>query len=238
MANAFNADIMSVAAAIAGKSIVDSIRVLSALFPGKITFSSSFSAEDQVLAHLIAINQLDVSIFTLDTGRLFHQTYATWTNTLERYGVHINAFFPDTNAVENYVAVNGPNGFYSSIENRKECCRIRKVLPLKRALDGKKVWITGIRAKHSPERNDLPVLEWDSNNNILKYNPLLSWTNDEVWQYIHQHNIPFNILHQQGFVSIGCEPCTRAIKEGESFRAGRWWWEDTSKKECGLHIHK
>jgi phosphoadenosine phosphosulfate reductase len=218
--------------------IKDALEVLVKQFPGEVTFSSSFSFEDQVITHFILHNQLPVSIFTLDTGRLFSETYSVWNSTNERYQTHIHAYYPNHSLLEKYVHEKGPNAFYESVDNRKECCYIRKVEPLQRALKGNSVWITGLRAEHSAARHDLEQIEWDETNQIIKYHPLLHWTNDEVKEYIRQHNIPYNPLHDRGFVSIGCAPCTRAIKPGEDFRAGRWWWEDANKKECGLHVHQ
>lgn len=219
-------------------SIREFIQLLTTQFPGQVTFSTSFSYEDQVIAHEILNNQLPVSVFTLDTGRLFAETYSVWNNTNEKYNARITAYYPDYRLLEEFVTDKGPNAFYESVDNRKQCCFIRKVEPLKRALAGNAVWITGLRAEHSPDRKDLSVIEWDETNQVIKYNPLLHWTTEQVKQYINDNNVPYNILHDRGFVSIGCAPCTRAIKPGEEFRAGRWWWEDASKKECGLHIHK
>jgi phosphoadenosine phosphosulfate reductase len=218
-------------------SITEALETLHDRFPGLITFSTSFSYEDQVITDFIS-KSVPVAIFTLDTGRLFPETYSTWTRTLERYKLPVKAFYPDKEQQQSFVTNNGPNAFYESVELRQECCHIRKVVPLKKALEGKAVWITGLRSQHSPNRNDMQVLEWDEANQIIKYNPLLHWTTEEVRQYIDQHNIPYNALHDRGFVSIGCAPCTRAVKPGEDFRAGRWWWEDASKKECGLHVHQ
>ena len=218
-------------------SIVDSLHLLTTRFPGQVIFSSSFSYEDQVITDLILSNNIPVSIFTLDTGRLFAETYSVWNSTNEKYGTKIKAFYPDNTLLEVYINEKGPNAFYESLDNRKNCCFIRKVEPLKRALSGNAVWITGLRAEHSPQRKDLLITEWDENNKIIKYNPLLHWNNDEVKTYINKNNVPYNILHDKGFVSIGCAPCTRAIKPGEDFRAGRWWWENAENKECGLHVH-
>ena len=221
-------------------SVVSMEELLSALvnqFPNQVIFSTSFSFEDQVIAHTILSNRLPISIFTLDTGRLFTETYSVWNATNEKYNTHIKAYYPDHTLLENFVAERGPNSFYESVENRKDCCYIRKVHPLKRALKNNAIWITGLRAAHSADRHDMPQVEWDESNNIIKYHPLLHWTTEEVKQYINQNNIPYNSLHDKGFVSIGCAPCTRAIKPGEDFRAGRWWWEDNTKKECGLHVH-
>jgi phosphoadenosine phosphosulfate reductase len=214
----------------------DTIGWLAHEFPGKVTFSSSFGIEDQVITHMILENDLTVSIFTLDTGRLFTETYSVWNTTNEKYGIKIKAYYPNNLLLENFVQEKGPNSFYESAENRKACCYIRKVEPLKRALAENEIWVTGLRAEHSPERKNLKVIEWDEGNKIIKYNPLLTWTTDEVRGYINKNDVPYNSLHDKGFVSIGCAPCTRAIKPGQDFRAGRWWWEDASKKECGLHV--
>ena len=218
-------------------SIAQALQTAAAYFPGKVIFSTSFSWEDQLISHYIFSQDLDVTVFTLDTGRMFRETYSTWSSTLNRYNKPIKAYYPNAQAIEALVNAKGPNSFYESEENRKECCRIRKVEPLKRAVDGYSLWITGIRAEHSPNRHDMTPVEWDAANNIIKFHPLLNWSTDEVVNEIRKNNVPYNPLHDQGFVSIGCQPCTRAIKPGEDFRAGRWWWEDAAKKECGLHVH-
>lgn len=215
--------------------IQDAVQLLWQLYPGKLTLSTSFSIEDQLITHEIVGTGLPVTLFTLDTGRLFPETYAVWSSTLQRYGIAIKAYYPNQELLEPFVEANGPNAFYASVENRKTCCHIRKVEPLKRALAGKAVWITGLRSAHSSARNDLSLLEWDEGNQILKYHPLLHWSTEQVKTAIDQHAIPYNPLHDKGFVSIGCAPCTRSVRPGEDFRAGRWWWEDTGKKECGLH---
>ena len=204
----------------------------------KIVFSTSLSAEDQVITHMIFSLNLDIEIFTLDTGRMFPETYQTLQKTLEKYQKEIKVYFPAAEEVEELMTEKGAYSFYDSVENRKQCCEIRKVKPLKRALQGKTIWITGIRSEHSQNRTEMQKIEWDAANNITKIHPLLHWSNDEVWTYIKANNVPYNGLHEKGFISIGCQPCTRAVKEGEDFRAGRWWWEDTSKKECGLHTVK
>ncbi len=218
-----------------GLTISDSLRLLTELHPGQVCFSTSFSVEDQVILHHIVSAGLPIKIFTLDTGRIFSETYAVWTATQEKYGIHIEAYAPNAQHLEVFVNEKGPNAFYESVNNRKECCYIRKVEPLKRALAGQKIWVTGIRAEHSDNRSLLQAIEWDEGNQLHKYNPLLSWTTEEVKGYISDQGIPYNVLHDRGFVSIGCQPCTRAVQPGESFRAGRWWWEDADKKECGLH---
>lgn len=220
-----------------GKGAAAELLTLSRLYPGQVVFSTSFSWEDQVITHLIFSADLDIKVFTLDTGRLFPETYSTWSRTLERYGKPLSVFYPDTLSLQQFVAEKGPNSFYESVENRKQCCHIRKVEPLKRALSGNKLWITGIRSEHSPNRQDMPQLEWDDANQVLKFHPIVNWTTEEVKAFIQANQIPYNALHDKGFVSIGCAPCTRAVQPGEDFRAGRWWWEDSSKKECGLHVH-
>jgi phosphoadenosine phosphosulfate reductase len=220
-----------------GLNMTETLSLLARQFPGQVTFSTSFSFEDQVIAHEILSNELPISVFTLDTGRLFAETYSVWSSTNARYQSNVKAYYPDAATLEKFVQANGPNAFYESVENRKQCCYIRKVEPLKRALQGNAVWITGLRAEHSPDRNNLAVLEWDEGNQVIKYNPILHWTTEQVRKYIDDNNVPYNPLHDKGFVSIGCAPCTRAIRPGEDFRAGRWWWEDAAKKECGLHVH-
>jgi len=221
--------------AIKGMEVSQSLAYLSELFPSKVTLSSSFSWEDQVLSHFVLDGELNVEIFTLDTGRLFPETYTVWSKTNDRYKTQIKAYYPNQGEIEKYVNEKGPNAFYNSVADRKGCCFIRKVEPLKRALKNKSIWITGLRAEHSPERQDLQTLEWDEGNSIIKFNPLLHVTTTELKKIISDHSIPYNPLHDKGFVSIGCAPCTRAIQPGEDFRAGRWWWEENTKKECGLH---
>jgi phosphoadenosine phosphosulfate reductase len=218
-------------------SIEDALLALTKEAPGQVVFSTSFSWEDQLISHFIFSNNIPINVFTLDTGRMFPETYSTWSSTLERYKKPITAYYPDALALQDYIVEKGPNGFYESVENRKQCCGIRKVEPLKRALAGKKIWVTGIRAEHSANRDHMPQVEWDEVNQVIKFHPLLHWTTDQVKDYIRKENIPYNPLHDKGFVSIGCAPCTRAVRPGEDFRAGRWWWEDSTKKECGLHVH-
>lgn len=200
------------------------------------TFSTSFSLEDQIITHLIAANKIPISIFTLDTGRLFEEVQKTHQKTLDTYGIKIETYYPETNAVQDFVKTNGINGFYNSIELRKSCCHIRKVEPLNRALQGVQIWISGIRREHSEFRNDMPFAEVDSARNLIKIYPLLDAGEDEVWNYLRANNVPYNPMYEQGFASIGCAPCTRAITAGEPPRAGRWWWEQGDKKECGLHF--
>ncbi len=214
---------------------VQQLQYLADEFKGEIVFSTSFGWEDQVITHLIFSNNIPIKVFTLETGRLFPETYYVWNRTLEVYNKPIHAYYPQTDAVQNMVNLKGPNSFYESVENRKECCHIRKIEPLKRALKGNKLWVTGIRAEQSANRDDMENLEWDEGNKLIKFHPIFNWTLDEVKNYIKKNNIVYNTLHDKGFPSIGCAPCTRAVQPGEDFRAGRWWWEDQSKKECGLH---
>lgn len=214
---------------------LEALRTLSLRFAGRISFSSSFGIEDQVISHYIFSNQLPVRVFTLDTGRNFQETYSTWSRTVERYGHLIESYAPQADALEALLAKKGPNSFYNSVEDRKECCRIRKIEPLNRALKNTDLWVTGIRAEQSANRSDMQPIEWDAERQIIKFHPLFYWSFDAVQDFARKHKVPVNPLHNKGFVSIGCAPCTRAIQPGEDFRAGRWWWEDTSKKECGLH---
>lgn len=217
------------------KSPLDGLRRVAELYPGQIVFTTSFGIEDQVITDMIFSNDINIEVITIDTGRLFKETYKVFSKTIEKYGRNIKTYFPDTASVERMLSKKGPYSFYESIENRIECCHIRKVEPLNRALKGMKCWVTGIRAHQSSSRDELKMIETDDARGIYKYNPLLHWELSEVEDYIKEHNVPYNILHDRGYVSIGCEPCTRAIKPGEDFRAGRWWWESGSSKECGLH---
>ena len=200
------------------------------------SFATSLGAEDMVLTDLIARAKAEIEIFTLDTGRLPEETQRVIQAVRHRYGIAIRAFAPERQDVEEYIRANGPNAFYDSIELRKECCRIRKVVPLGRALSGKRAWITGLRREQSATRADLAVREWDADHEMEKFNPLIDWTTDEIWAYIRAYDVPYNALHDQGYPSIGCAPCTRAITPGEDIRAGRWWWENPETKECGLHF--
>ena len=215
-------------------SIEETLAFLANEYKDKVVFSTSFGQEDQVITALIGKNNLPITIFTLDTGRLFQETYDVFHKTLKKYQIDIKTYFPETSAVEELLNKKGPNSFYESVENRKECCFIRKVAPLTKALKGNSIWITGLRAEQSENRNDLDLFEYDEKFDIIKFNPLLKWTLEEVQKYLDDNNVPQNALHKQGFVSIGCAPCTRAIVPGEDIRAGRWSWE-SSHKECGLH---
>jgi phosphoadenosine phosphosulfate reductase len=199
-------------------------------------FASSLAAEDMVLTDLILRAKLPIRIFTLETGRLHKETLGMLDRIREVYGYEVEAFRPDTAAVDAYVQQNGLNAFYDSVEMRKECCRIRKVDPLNRALAGQRAWITGQRRAQSATRTDLNVQEDDAAHGMAKFNPLADWSEEDVWHYIRSNNVPYNPLHDRGYPSIGCEPCTRAIQPGEDVRAGRWWWENPESKECGLHV--
>ena len=201
----------------------------------KVALSSSLAAEDQVLTDLMLKENKNATIFTLDTGRLHPETYDVMDATNLKYGVKIDVFFPLNEKVQELYQTQGVNGHYESIENRKNCCNIRKIEPLKRALKGLDVWITGLRAAQSVTRVDMPLVEWDENFKVIKVNPIINWNEDDVWNYIKENKVPYNKLHDKGFPSIGCAPCTRAIKDGEDIRAGRWWWENPEHKECGLH---
>lgn len=214
---------------------VEALRFFADQFPGKIVFSTSFGWEDQVITHMIFANDLPIEVFTLETGRLFPETYYVWNRTLEIYKKPIHAYFPQAEALQEMVDKKGPSSFYESVENRKECCGIRKLEPLRRALKGNDLWVTGIRSEQSLNRHDMANLEWDEQNQLIKFHPIFFWSLADVKEYIKKNNIVYNTLHDKGFPSIGCAPCTRAVREGEDFRAGRWWWEDQSKKECGLH---
>ncbi len=220
---------------LAGKSIVEKLNFLIEKHKGKVVFTSSFGYEDQVITDYIFKNNLDIEVVTLDTGRLFPETYKVYLSTLGKYKKPIKVYFPPTAEVEELLEKKGPFSFYESLENRKECCYIRKVIPLKRALKGNEIWITGLRASQSDNRSGMHFFEWDGGNTIIKFNPLMEWSLEQTIAYIKEYNVPYNVLHDQGFVSIGCQPCTRAIEPGEDFRAGRWWWEQSSGKECGLH---
>ncbi len=206
-----------------------------AAHPLRVAFSTSFSHEDQAITHIIAEEKLPVSIFTLDTGRLFEETHALHQQTVQRYGIPIHTYFPDAGDVEHYVTKHGINGFYDSVENRKTCCHVRKVLPLARALQGVDVWISGLRREHSEERKDIPVVNWDAERSLVKFQPLIDVDQEMLDDFIITQKVPTNVLHAKGFTSIGCAPCTRAIAPGEPARAGRWWWEEQGAQECGLH---
>ncbi len=203
-----------------------------------VAFANSFGVEDMVLTDLIVRHYPGIGMFTLDTGRLPQETYDLMQKVKEHYGVSVYAYFPEASAVENYVAQHGPNGFYDSIDLRKRCCYIRKVEPLKRALAGKQAWVTGMRREQSATREKLELSVFDNDHGLHKFNPLCDWTEKDVWNYIKQHQVPYNALHDRFYPSIGCAPCTRAVTPGEDIRSGRWWWENPGSRECGLHARK
>lgn len=204
----------------------------------QVTFANSMGAEDMVLTDIILREGLPIEIFSLDTGRLPTETYDLIAEVEKTYATKLKVLFPRSDVVESYVQTHGINAFYESIDLRKACCHMRKVEPLQRALKGKKAWITGMRAQQSATRAELPVRQFDESNGLEKFNPLSDWTEKETWAYIRMHQVPHNKLHDQFYPSIGCAPCTRAVAMGEDIRAGRWWWEDPTSKECGLHVKK
>lgn len=219
-------------------SLEDGLQFIIDKLEGKKVFSTSFGIEDQVITHFINPLFKEINVFTLDTGRLFEETYEVFQKTQSKYKeISIATYFADEKNIQEYVCSDGINGFYNSIESRKKCCYVRKVVPLKRALNGANVWITGLRAEQSQNRESMQFLEWDDEHQLIKFNPLLKYSIEELEELVSKNNIPINSLYKNGYVSIGCAPCTRAIKKNEDFRAGRWWWEN-GKKECGLHIHQ
>lgn len=218
------------------KSIEDQLKFIASEFPGKTIFTTSFGIEDQVITHFIFKNNIDIEVATLDTGRLFPETYEVFSQTILKYNKKITVYFPDYEDVEKMVTKKGPLSFYYSNENRIECCKLRKVVPLNRALQGMECWISGIRADQSPNRGNMKSIEFDEDKKLIKFHPLFDWSFDDVEKYIKEFNIPYNELHDKGYLSIGCQPCTRAVEKGQDFRAGRWWWENDGPKECGVHI--
>lgn len=218
-----------------GGALLAQLREISTEF-GNVAFASSLGAEDMVLTDAILANGLPIAIFTLDTGRLHRETLDLVECIAARYDYRIEAFKPDPAAVAAYISGNGLNAFYESVELRKRCCHIRKVEPLARALAGRDAWITGQRRAQSVTRSELPLREQDVAHGIVKFNPLADWSEAAVWAYLREREVPYNVLHDRGYPSIGCEPCTRAVRPGEDVRAGRWWWESRDNKECGLHV--
>lgn len=221
---------------LSGKSIKEGLKILESRFSGKIVFTTSFGIEDQVITYNIFSNNLAIKVVTLDTGRLFPETHKVFSLTIKKYNKKINVYFPEYEAIEKMMSDKGPFSFFESKEDRLECCRLRKVVPLNRALKGMRCWITGIRAGQSDNRSQMNTLEYDEEKKIFKYHPLFDWSLEDVENYIREKNIPYNSLHDKGFVSIGCEPCTRAVTNSQDLRAGRWWWENDGPKECGFHI--
>jgi len=219
------------------EKIKDAIRILIAVADDftPAVFSTSYSIEDMVVTDLIQRYVPDIEIFTIDTGRLPEETYQLAQKVKEKYQVNIRSYYPKAEEIEEFVLLHGHNAFYENVDIRKRCCHIRKVEPLKRALSGKKAWVTGLRAQQSITRAELPEMQWDEQFKLMKFSPLHDWSNQDVWSYIYDNDIPYNELYDEGYASIGCAPCTRAITIGESVRAGRWWWEEPDSKECGLH---
>jgi phosphoadenosine phosphosulfate reductase len=217
-------------------SAQDVVRLAVERFGRKVALSSSFGAEDMVLIDMLMKIDPTARIFTLDTGRLPQETYNVIDATRAKYGATIDAYFPQADAVQTMVGEHGMNLFYHSVENRKLCCGVRKMEPLRRALSGLDAWMTGLRREQSVTRTAVHKVEWDEGNRLIKVNPLVDWTREDVWKYIREQNVPYNALHDRGYPSIGCGPCTRAVQPGEHERAGRWWWEHPETKECGLHV--
>lgn len=213
----------------------EAMRYLMDKYGDRIALSSSLSLEDQVITHMMLSIRKNARIFTLDTGRLFPETYSLIDKTNMKYGIKMEIYFPDHEKVEAMTRKHGVNLFYESIEKRKECCNVRKIEPLNRALSTLDVWVCGLRREQSITRGDMKMVEKDPYSNVIKFNPLIDWSLKDVTDYIKANNIPYNPLHDKGYPSIGCQPCTRPVAEGEDIRSGRWWWEDPDKKECGLH---
>jgi phosphoadenosine phosphosulfate reductase len=230
------AAVQDLAAEFATPDLFARLSAIRRLIAGRIVFTTSFGVEDQAIAHAIFAQTLAIDVATLDTGRLFPETHAVWAATERRYGIRVLAFAPEHAGVEALIARQGIDGFRSSVGERLDCCAVRKVAPLRRALDGGAAWITGIRAGQSADRALLAPVAFDEARGLIKVNPLFDWTRDRAVEFVHAHEVPYNALHDSGFLSIGCAPCTRAVAPGEPERAGRWWWEEAEKKECGLHV--
>jgi phosphoadenosine phosphosulfate reductase len=222
---------------LAGLPVPGQLGVLTSMYPERVALSSSLGPEDQALTHMAATARLPVRVFTLDTGRLFPETYELIDRTRHRYGTELRVYYPDREDVEEFVTTKGVNSFYESVTNRMECCHTRKVRPLRRALQGMAVWITGLRAEQSENRGQMQLLEWNEEYGLIKFNPLIGWSSSRLWTFLHENRVPVNPLHYRGYPSIGCQPCTRAVLPGQAERSGRWWWE-TEQKECGLHIQR
>jgi len=215
---------------------VGRLQLLARHVPGPLVLTTSFGLEDQALTHLVATAWIDATIVTLDTGRMFPETYTVWAATEARYGIRIKGFHPRATEIEALVERQGINGFYASQDARKACCHVRKVAPLRRALAGAQAWLTGLRADQSQHRQALAFVSFDAGQAMLKANPILDWSRERVADLVNDADIPVNPLHDKGFLSIGCAPCTRAVAPGEHERAGRWWWEQDGQQECGLHL--
>lgn len=219
------------------ENLITVLQETSAKFD-KVCFSTSMSAEDMILSHVISEHKIPITVFTLDTGRLHDETYQLMQTVQERYHKNLKIYFPEAEDLETFINTRGTNAFYQSIDFRKVCCQIRKVQPLKRALEGQQVWVTGLRKQQSMTREGLEVMAWDDGFSLYKLNPLLDWSSEETWSFIRENDVPYNVLHDRGFPSVGCSPCTRAVAKVENERAGRWWWESPETKECGLHVSK
>jgi phosphoadenosine phosphosulfate reductase len=226
----------SIAAQLTPLTLQERLAAASVSVNGRVRFTTSFGLEDQAIMHAIAANELDIDVLTIDTGRLFPETYDVWVETEKRYGIRIEAVTPDRVPLEAFVREHGIDGFRRSVQIRQACCAIRKSEPLRRVLAGASAWITGLRAGQSQHRRATPLAEFDEQHGLIKINPLADWSARDVTRYVADNRIPYNVLHDRGFPSIGCAPCTRAVRVGESERAGRWWWEEDQKKECGLHL--
>jgi phosphoadenosine phosphosulfate reductase len=234
--NTFATAVAEIAAELAPLALPDRLVAATTSVKGRVRFTTSFGLEDQAITHAIAATELKIDIVTIDTGRLFPETYDVWAETEKRYGLRIRAVTPDRENLEAFIRDRGINGFRTSLQNRQTCCAIRKSQPLRRALAGASAWITGLRAAQSQHRRATPLAEFNEQHGLIKINPLADWSAHDVTRYVTDNLIPYNVLHDRGFPSVGCAPCTRAVRVGEPERAGRWWWEEDQKKECGLHL--
>ena len=230
------ADIIGLEAQLQALPIHERLKLFRNVVSGKIVLSTAFGAAGQVISDIVLKEDIDIEIATVDTGRLFPETYDLMARMQTLSDNKIKIYYPDHEKLQAFVSQKGINGFYDSVETRQNCCHLRKVEPLERALTGAKGWITGLRGSQSDTRQDMKMLSYDENYGVVKFNPLFDWSADSVWDYIKQNNVPYNELYDQGFASIGCAPCTRAIAIGDDERSGRWWWEQESQKECGIHI--
>ncbi len=226
----------TLAAKFGALDLFERLAAIRSVIAGRIVFTTSFGLEDQAIAHAICSQNLAIDVATLDTGRLFPETHEVWGKTERRYGLRVHAFAPEHGHVEALLARQGIDGFRSSVAARHDCCAVRKIAPLARALDGAAAWITGIRADQSADRAQFSPAAYDQTRALIKVNPLFDWSRDRTLDFVRAHQVPTNTLHDRGFLSIGCAPCTRAVAPGEGERAGRWWWEQEEKKECGLHV--
>jgi phosphoadenosine phosphosulfate reductase len=232
----FAQTVADLAARLAPLTLPERLIAASISVNGPVRFTTSFGLEDQAITHAIAAHAIGIDIITIDTGRLFPETYDVWAETEQRYGIRVPAVTPNRDRLETFVSEHGINGFRSSLQNRQTCCALRKSEPLRRALAGAGAWVTGLRAEQSQHRRATPLAEFDEQHALIKINSLADWSRGDVARYVSDNRIPYNALHDRGFPSIGCAPCTRAVRVGEPERAGRWWWEEDQKKECGLHL--